>query len=70
MEEQHLDEQQLGQRWHRSGSTLRRWRNQGIGPIYLKVGGKALYRLSDVEAYEANCLRKGTSERLPQAGAA
>ena len=34
--------------------TLRRWRSLGKGPIYIRLGGrrgKALYRLSDVEAW-------------------
>ncbi|GLS17283.1 hypothetical protein GCM10007874_02980 [Labrys miyagiensis] len=35
-----------------SGSTLRRWRSQGIGPAYIRVGGKLggaiRYRESDL----------------------
>ena len=34
--------------------TLRRWRSLGKGPIYIRLGGrngKALYRLSDLEAW-------------------
>jgi predicted DNA-binding transcriptional regulator AlpA len=31
--------------------TLRRWRSQGKGPRFLKLGGAVRYRLSDVEAW-------------------
>lgn len=32
--------------------TLSNWRYQGEGPAYLKIGGKILYRLSDVLLWE------------------
>ena len=31
--------------------TLRKWRSQGRGPRFLKLGGAVRYRLSDVEAW-------------------
>jgi hypothetical protein len=30
------------------------------GPPYIKIGGRILYRLSDIETYEAEHLREGT----------
>jgi hypothetical protein len=36
-----------------STRTLEQWRWKGIGPRYLKIGGRVLYRLEDIEAYEA-----------------
>ena len=36
----------------------------GIGPIYLKLQGRVLYRIADVEAYEKQSLRKSTSQPL------
>ena len=35
-----------------SPKTLERWRWLGEGPPYLKIGGKVLYRIEDVEAFE------------------
>jgi len=40
---------------------LERWRWLGQGPQYLKIGGRCVYRLDDVEAYEAQQLRTGTA---------
>ena len=39
-----------------SGVRLQRWRTVGEGPQYLKIVGKVLYRLKDIEAYEEACL--------------
>ena len=36
-----------------SGRTLEQWRWKGVGPRYLKIGGRVLYRLEDIEEYEA-----------------
>jgi hypothetical protein len=42
----------LSRRWKISPRTLERWRSDGTGPRYLKIGGRVRYRLEDVEAYE------------------
>ena len=39
-----------------SRSTLEKMRCNGKGPKYLKVGGRVLYRQSDLEQYLANCV--------------
>jgi hypothetical protein len=49
---QHLDQRHLAERWRISPRTLEQWRWQGRGPRYLKIGGRVVYRLSDVEAFE------------------
>lgn len=49
----HLNQVELGRRWSMSHRTLERWRWEGQGPRYLKVGGRVLYRLEDIEAFEA-----------------
>jgi len=49
----HLHQVDLARRWALSPRTLERWRWLGVGPCYLKVGGRVLYRLEDIEAYEA-----------------
>lgn len=48
-----LDQTQLALRWRLSPRTLERWRWRGQGPCYLKVGARVLYRLEDIETYEA-----------------
>ena len=48
----HLRQKDLAERWHVSPRTLERWRWLGRGPRFLKVGGRVVYRLEDVEAYE------------------
>ena len=49
----HLNQIELARRWRMSHRTLERWRWQSQGPRYLKVGGRVVYRLDDVEAFEA-----------------
>jgi predicted site-specific integrase-resolvase len=66
----HLNQRQLADRWDVSEASLERWRTAGIGPVYLKLQGRVLYRLEDVEAYEAASLHRSTSERVPAGGAA
>ena len=57
----HLNQIELSRRWSVSPRTLERWRWLGEGPVYLKIGGRVAYRLSDVEAYEAQQLRTSTA---------
>lgn len=49
----HLSEKLLARRWGLSHRTLERWRHDGQGPAYLKLGGRVIYRLCDIETYEA-----------------
>ena len=53
---------QLAERWQLATPTLDHWRSEGIGPIFLKIQGQVRYRLSDILAFEAQSLRKSTSE--------
>lgn len=54
-----LTEKMLADRWACSVARLQRWRTVGEGPPYLKIVGKVLYRLKDIEAYEeASLVRK------------
>jgi hypothetical protein len=56
----HLDQRGLAERWRVSTRTLEQWRWQGKGPRYLKIGGRVVYRLEDVEAFEAANLHVNT----------
>jgi len=53
----HLNQTQLARRWCLSPRTLERWRWLRQGPDYVKVGGRVLYRLDDIESFEAANLR-------------
>lgn len=49
----------LSERWDKSPRTLQRWRAEGRGPAWLKIGGSIFYRLGDVMAYEEARRRDG-----------
>ncbi len=54
----HLTQIELARRWRISPRTLERWRWLGQGPHYLKIGGRVVYRLEDIEAFEAEKLQE------------
>lgn len=56
-----LNEHELAARWGISVRTLRRWRQeQGLGPIFRKMGSRVIYLITDVEAFERRSARYGT----------
>lgn len=61
MSSTHLNQVELSRRWRISARTLERWRWLGQGPQYLKIGGRVVYRVDDVEAYEALQVRSSTA---------
>ncbi|MBL4543495.1 MAG: helix-turn-helix domain-containing protein [Rhodobacteraceae bacterium] len=61
----HLNQVELAARWKISPRTLERWRWTGEGPAYVKIGGRVVYRLDDVETYE----RERRCERTAQGAA-
>jgi hypothetical protein len=63
----YLTPRELAARWKNivALSTLDNWRSsQNRGPRYVKIGGRVLYPLAEVEAYEARNLR-GMSNNPP-----
>lgn len=48
-----LLEQELAERWSKSRRTLQRMRVDGSGPAYHRIGGSILYKIEDIEAFEA-----------------
>ena len=54
-----------------SERTLERWRWLGQGPRFMKLGGRVLYRLEDVELFEAEQVRQSTprAQRVGSGGA-
>ena len=57
-----MNQLELAVRWKISHRTLERWRWTGEGPKFLKVGGRVVYRLSDIEEYEQTIVRSSTSD--------
>jgi predicted site-specific integrase-resolvase len=69
MTTRHLNQIDLANRWCMSERTLERWRYEGRGPAFLKIGGRVLYRLKDVEGYEmANQQLMATSNPISAKG--
>ena len=66
----HLNQVELAARLKISPRTLERWRWTGEGPAFLKIGGRVVYRLEDVEAYECGrrceSTAQGTALRVVQ----
>jgi hypothetical protein len=66
---QHLDQRHLADRWLISPRTLEQWRWQGRGPRFLKLGGRVVYPLSEVEAFESAHLHFNTVAAVPRSEA-
>ena len=62
MSVRHLNQIDLARRWSISPRTLERWRWIGQGPRYIKIGGRVIYRVEEVEAFEAQQTRGCTSD--------
>ncbi len=43
---------EVADRYRRSTLTLFRWRRMGRGPQFVKIGGRILYAVTAVEAWE------------------
>ena len=67
MSDPHLSQTELANRWRMSPRTLERWRFTGEGPQFIKLGGRVIYRLEDIIAFEDLQVRQvtpGTTRRL------
>jgi predicted site-specific integrase-resolvase len=70
MQQKHCPNQkELARRWTISHRTLERWRWAGEGPAYMKIGGRVVYRLEDIVAFERGQIQD-TVDAQPRAGAA
>lgn len=58
----HLTQRELANRWNKSEATIERYRCDGVGPKYLKIGGAVRYRLEDIEQFERACLYSSPDE--------
>lgn len=56
MNRDRLNQSELARRWKISPRTLERWRWLKLGPAYLKIGKRVVYRLEDIEGHELEML--------------
>lgn len=58
MEQDHtlLSTKLLSRRWNIAPRTLERWRAEGCGPQFVRIGRHVRYRQTDVCAFEVNHL--------------
>ena len=61
-----LNEHELAARWGLSVKTLRRWRQESLGPVFCKLGARVTYLITDIEAFERRVSRHSTSARAYQ----
>lgn len=60
-----LNQKELAKRWTISHRTLERWRWAGEGPAYMKIGGRVVYRMADIEAFERNVMNTTADQGVP-----
>jgi hypothetical protein len=58
----HLGQKELARRWNLSHRTLERWRSKGGGPQFIRLLGRCLYRIEDIERFEQERLRDSTAD--------
>lgn len=54
-----ISERELAARWGKSVRSLQRWRAEGCGPQYMRIGGSILYRIEDIVTFEGRMCRGG-----------
>ena len=53
-----ISEARLGEHWNVSTRTLQRWRAEGEGPRWMRLGKKVVYRRSDVRQFEVEQINR------------
>ncbi len=59
-----MTEKELAEHWGVKRNTLQKWRSAGVGPIYVKIGGKVIYPLEAIREYERSRMFYASSERV------
>ncbi len=59
-----LTEQQLAEYWNVKRNTLQKWRCFGIGPVYIKIGGKVVYTMESIRNFELTRTYQGSAQRI------
>jgi predicted site-specific integrase-resolvase len=60
--EAYLSSQDLAQLWGVSVNTLRKWRWEGKGPRFTKLGARVVYRQSDIDKFAEGNVFSSTTE--------
>jgi predicted DNA-binding transcriptional regulator AlpA len=60
--EQFLNDKQLAEMLNMKPETLKNWRWEGKGPIFIKIGRNVRYRMSDVLNYINGNVRTSTTD--------
>lgn len=47
-----MTEKEVAAHWRVTPRTLQRWREEGFGPSWLRIGGRILYTRDEVLGYE------------------
>ncbi len=58
----HLTQNELAARWNLSPRTIERWRSNGDGPRFVRLGNRVMFRLEDVEAFEEQHLLESNAD--------
>jgi len=64
-QDQYLPEKCVANRWGISSRTLQRWRWLGLGPPYMKIGGRVRYSLLGVMEFEEKSFGKNPNTQKP-----
>lgn len=64
----HFNQAELAFRWRISPRTLERWRWSKTGPVFLKIGGRVIYRLEDIEAFKKASIKPAVAMAVPYVG--
>lgn len=65
MEPAYMSERQLAAYWGISARTLQRWRIEGRGPRYVKLGRSVRYRIVDAAEFEINAATRPATAEEP-----
>ncbi|WP_417729531.1 helix-turn-helix transcriptional regulator [Roseovarius sp.] len=60
-----LNQKELAERWTISHRTRERWRRAGEGPVYMKVGGRVVNRIADIETFERDVMNATSDQNVP-----
>jgi hypothetical protein len=60
-EEKYLTEKSLAKKWGIDFRTLQKWRCQGIGPPFIKIGIAVRYAPESIKKFEEEQMRSATS---------
>ncbi len=59
-----MTQKELADRWTISHRTQERWRWAGEGPAYMKLGGRVVYRVCDIEAFEQEVIQPTAEQQI------